>query len=365
MGDHFPITIYQSGNGVLGNINANEVIAKRAEEILNWKKTVRPNEDVNMNQSGTECFAMAMHIATLFAIEKNLKPSLKLFQDSLMKKADEFAHIVKVSRINLQDSYPITLGDEFACYSSQIEDNFSELQILVPKLLEISQCRMMISREFMRDFISELSQQTGYSFKPARNQMASIACHDPLIRVSGSFNNIATSLMKISNDIRFLGSGPKCGLSELILPENEPGSSIMPGKVNPTQCEALAMVCAQVIGNHVTVTVGGSRGNFELNAFKPLIIGNVLNSSKLISNAVDSFRKNCVEGIEVNKEHIESQLNKSVRSMSDFLDQMKCDENRITNEKVELLAFEQAKIEFSYVMNDQFGIFANHNRHYP
>ncbi len=316
--EHFPVKIYQPGNGMQSNMNANEVIANRATEILKGKKVVNPYDDVNKGQSTNDCFATVMHIASLFELDKALLPALELLHKKLVTKSEEFKDIIKVGRTHTQDAVPITLGQEFGGYAAQIEDNMTLLKEKIPKLLEIAQGGTAVGtgintfEGFSEKFAAELAAETGYPFKPARNLFAALACHDPLVDLSGALNTLAVSLMKIGNDIRFLGSGPRCGFGELLLPENEPGSSIMPGKVNPTQCEAITMVCAQVMGNHATVTLAGASGNFELNVFKPLIIGNVLHSMRILTGSIKAFVKYCVEGIVVNKERIQKQLEDSL-----------------------------------------------------
>jgi len=304
---HFPVSLYQSGTGIQGDMNVNEVVAKRAEEILHLKESICSKEDVNKNQSSITSFTIAMHISAVLEIDEKLVPALTLLYEALKEKANSFQSIVKVGRMSLQDSFCITLGQEFAGYASQIEDGIIRLRSIVPMLLVLPQTQLNSPIDFLQKLVAELSKELNYSFR-TKDSLTTIACHDPLVELSGVLNSIAVSLMKIGNDIRFLGSGPCCGLGELRLPENEPGSSIMPGKVNPTQCEALTMICAQVMGNHVTVTLGGSGGHFELNALKPLIIGNVLHSIRLLYDSVNSFTKNCIVDIQANQENIQEQL---------------------------------------------------------
>ncbi|KAF3577521.1 hypothetical protein DY000_02028239, partial [Brassica cretica] len=277
LNDHFPLVVWQTGSGTQSNMNANEVIANRAAEILGRKrgeKCVHPNDHVNRSQSSNDTFPTVMHIAAATEINSRLIPSLKTLHSTLDSKSFEFKDIVKIGRTHTQDATPLTLGQEFGGYATQVKYGLNRVTCTLPRLYQ--------------------------------------AAHDACVETSGSLNTIATSLMKIANDIRFLGSGPRCGLGELVLPENEPGSSIMPGKVNPTQCEALTMVCAQVMGNHVAVTVGGSNGHFELNVFKPVIASALLHSVRLIADASASFEKNCVRGIEANRERISKLLHESL-----------------------------------------------------
>ncbi len=295
--EHFPVKMYQPGNGMHSNMNANEVIANRAMEILSWTKAVHPNDHVNKGQSSNDSFSTAMHIATVMELDRSLLPALNALHLSLARKASEFKDIIKVGRTHTQDAVPMTLGQEFGGYAAQLEDDVDRIQERMPKLLSVAQGGTAVGtglntcEGFAERFAEELRRETGYAFRPARNMFAALACHDPLIELSGTLNTLAVSLMKVANDIRFLGSGPRCGFGELLLPENEPGSSIMPGKVNPTQCEALTMVCAQVMGNHAALTVAGASGNFELNVFKPLIINNVLQSIRLLADSCRSFNK--------------------------------------------------------------------------
>lgn len=315
---HFPVKVYQSGSGMQSNVNANEVIANRAAQILSWARRVHPYEHVNRNQSASDCFAIAMHISTLMELDGALIPALKKLSKGLTQKVKEFEGIIKVSRTHLQESFPITLGQEFESYAIQIDDNITRIQGAKHKLLELAHNGTIIGsgkeqcKKFTKQFIDELSKETGYSFKPAKSGLVAVACHDPLVDLSGVLNTLAVSLMKIADDIRFLGSGPRCGFGELLLPGNEPGSSIMPGKVNPTQCESITMICEQVMGNTISVTLGGSRGNFEMNAFKPLIISNVLHSIRLLADGVNSFRLYCLLGITANKQQIKKQLDNSL-----------------------------------------------------
>jgi fumarate hydratase class II len=303
-------------------MNANEVIANRANELLGGSigesSFVHPNDHVNCSQSSNDTFPAAMHIASVLEIEDKLIPSLKYFHGELKKKSEEFSDIIKIGRTHTQDATPLTLGQEFSGYASQIESCIKGISRVVPELLELAQGGTAVGTGlnspigFAEKFAEEVASQTGKKFTTMNNKFAGLAAHDALVAVSGAFNVVASSVMKIANDIRFLGSGPRSGIGELSLPANEPGSSIMPGKVNPTQCEALTMVAAEVMGNHVAVTVGGSNGHFELNVFKPLIIFNVLRSAGLLADACKSFTDRCLIGIEPNKKRIEDLMASSL-----------------------------------------------------
>lgn len=322
--DHFPLVVWQTGSGTQTNMNVNEVISNRAIEILGGemgsKKPVHPNDHVNMGQSSNDSFPTAMHIAVLAEIKHTLLPALKHLHDALAKKQEEFKDIIKIGRTHLQDATPMTLGQEFSGYVGQLQYLIKMLDIdaIAYPIRYLAQGGTAVGtglnakKGFAEAFAKEVANITKLPFETAPNKFTYLATHDQLVTVSGGLNTAAVALMKIANDIRLLGSGPRCGLGELSLPENEPGSSIMPGKVNPTQSEAMTMVCAQVMGNHVTVTIAGSNGHFELNVFKPVIIHNVLQSIRLIADACMSFADNCVVGIEANKEHITKLMNESL-----------------------------------------------------
>ena len=312
--DHFPLAVWQTGSGTQSNMNANEVISNRAIEILGGergsKDPVHPNDHVNMGQSSNDTFPTAMHIAAARETVSSLLPAMARLAEALEKKRDAFAHIVKIGRTHLQDATPLTLGQEFSGYAAQLRYNITRVERALEGLYELAQGGTAVGtginskKGFAEAFAKNVAEKTGLPFVTAKNKFEALAAHDALVDFSGALNVTAVSLMKIANDIRLLGSGPRCGLGELSLPENEPGSSIMPGKVNPTQCEAVTMLCAQVMGNHVAVTVGGSNGHFELNVFKPLIIHNVLQSLRLLSDGMNSFTERCVDGITANEERI-------------------------------------------------------------
>ncbi len=322
--EHFPLVVWQTGSGTQTNMNANEVISNRAIEmmggVMGSKKPVHPNDHVNMGQSSNDSYPTAMHIAAAMEITHSLIPALQKLRNALNDKAVEFKDIIKIGRTHLQDATPLTLGQEFSGYVQMIEDNIIRLgqKGILCELMELAQGGTAVGtglnakKGFAEAFAQEVANVTKLPFVTARNKFAALATHDALVDASGALNTLAVSLMKIANDIRLLGSGPRCGFGELSLPENEPGSSIMPGKVNPTQSEALTMVCAQIMGNHVTVTIGGSNGHFELNVFKPVIIYNVLQSIRLLADGANSFTDNCVVGIIANKERINQLMNESL-----------------------------------------------------
>lgn len=319
--DHFPLVVWQTGSGTQTNMNANEVIANRAKQILGGTiedKTIHPNDHVNRGQSSNDSFPTAMHIAAVEQIHHELVPALEALHSALAAKAKSFDGIIKIGRTHLQDAVPLTLGQEFGGYAKQIEYGIIRVKNSLPHLYELAQGGTAVGTGlnakagFAEAFAKKTAEITGLPFVTAPDKFEALAAHDALVEASGSLNTLAVSLMKIANDIRLLGSGPRCGIGEILLPENEPGSSIMPGKVNPTQSEAMTMVCAQVMGNHTAVTVAGSNGHFELNVFKPVIIYNVLQSIRLIADAARSFTDNCVVGIEPNRARIQKLLSESL-----------------------------------------------------
>ncbi|MFQ6018431.1 MAG: class II fumarate hydratase [Kiloniellaceae bacterium] len=312
--DHFPLVVWQTGSGTQSNMNANEVIAGRANEILTGerggKSPVHPNDHCNMGQSSNDTFPTVMHIAAVRQIEEGTIPALERLRHVLAQKTEAFGDIIKIGRTHLMDATPLTLGQEFSGYAAQVENGIARLRDALQRLYPLAQGGTAVGtglnaiEGFAEEVAAEVARITGLAFETAGNKFEALAAHDAIVEASGALNVVAASLMKIGNDIRLLGSGPRCGLGELRLPANEPGSSIMPGKVNPTQAEALTMVCAQVMGNHVAVTVAGATGHFELNVFKPVMIYNLLQSANLIGDACDSFRANCVEGIEPDEARI-------------------------------------------------------------
>jgi fumarate hydratase, class II len=311
---HFPLSVWQTGSGTQTNMNANEVISNRAIEILGGvmgsKKPVHPNDDVNYGQSSNDTFPTAMSIAAALEINRKLLPALRKLEAALDSKAKEFANIVKIGRTHTQDATPLTLGQEFSGYVQQIKNGIRRVESALPAIYELAQGGTAVGtginsrKGFGEDFAREVAKITNYPFVSAPNKFEALAANDAMVELHGQLNVVAVSFMKVANDIRLLASGPRSGLGELSLPENEPGSSIMPGKVNPTQCEAVTMLAAQIMGNNVAVSIGGSNGHFELNVFKPLIIHNVLQSIRLLTDGAISFVDNCVVGIVANEERI-------------------------------------------------------------
>jgi len=320
--DHFPLVIWQTGSGTQSNMNTNEVISNRAIEILGGelgsKTPVHPNDHVNKSQSSNDTYPTAMHISVAVEIHTVLIPGLKKLHDALDAKAQEYADIIKIGRTHTQDATPLTLGQEFSGYVTQLKFGIERVEATLPRLYMLAAGGTAVGTGlntrigFAEKVAAKVSDLTGLPFVTAPNKFEALAAHDAMVEVSGALNVLACSIMKIANDIRFLGSGPRCGLGELSLPENEPGSSIMPGKVNPTQCEAITMVAAQVMGNHVAVSIGGSNGHFELNVFKPMMVANVLRSIRLLGDSCGAFTDNCVVGIEANREEIKRLLYESL-----------------------------------------------------
>lgn len=318
--DHFPLVVWQTGSGTQSNMNANEVISNRAIEILGGtmgsKKPVHPNDHVNMSASSNDTFPTVMHIASVLEIEESLLPALKSLRNALKRKSEQFAKIVKIGRTHLQDATPLTLGQEFSAYVTQLNHGIERVESALPHLRLLAQGGTAVGtglntfKGFAEAIAEEVTEMTGTEFKTAPNKFEALASHDTMVHTSAALNTLSVSLFKIANDIRFLGSGPRCGFGELRLPENEPGSSIMPGKVNPTQCEALTMICAQVVGNHTAMTVSGLSGQFELNVFKPVIIKNLLHSIRILTDGMRSFEKNLVVGIEADEKRITELLEK-------------------------------------------------------
>ncbi len=320
--DHFPLKVWQTGSGTQSNMNANEVIANRAIEMLGGqigsKDPVHPNDHCNMSQSSNDTFPTAMHIAAAEEVNHRLKPAIAMIRNALSNKTEEYKDIVKIGRTHLQDATPLTLGQEFSGYRTMMDNGLRRLDQALPALYELAQGGTAVGtglntiKGFDKLFASDVANFTRLPFVTAPNKFEALATHDALVELSGVLNTLAVSLFKIANDIRLLGSGPRSGLGELSLPANEPGSSIMPGKVNPTQAEALTMVCAQVMGNHTTITVAGSQGHFELNVFKPVIALNILQSIRLLSDAAVSMSTNMIEGLKANREQITSLMERSL-----------------------------------------------------
>ena len=322
LNEHFPLKVWQTGSGTQTNMNVNEVISNRAIQMMGGKmgtkKPVHPNDHVNKSQSTNDVFPTAMHIAIALKTKKKLLPALKLLEKELSKKVNQFNKIVKLGRTHLQDATPLTLGQEFSGYHSQLKKCIERIEKSLDEIYYLAQGGTAVGtglntkKNFDKKIVTEIKKITKLPFKPAKNKFAALAAHDAIVNFSGTMNTAAVCLMKIANDIRFLGSGPRAGYGELILPENEPGSSIMPGKINPTQCEAVTMVCVKVIGNHNGITMAGSHGHFELNVFKPLIIHNILQSINIMSDSANGFAKYCIKGLKADKKRIKFLLNNSL-----------------------------------------------------
>ncbi len=319
---HFPLRIWQTGSGTQTNMNSNEVISNRGIELrggkMGSKDPIHPNDHVNMAQSSNDTFPTAMHVAAACEINGRLIPAVTQLRDTLAEKAEAYEKIIKIGRTHLMDAVPMTLGQEFSGYVTQLTKGLQRIQNCLPNLYELAIGGTAVGTglnthpEFAERVADKISEMTGLPFVSAGNKFEALAAHDATVEASGALKTLACSLMKIANDIRWLGSGPRCGIGELTLPANEPGSSIMPGKVNPTQCEAMTMVAVQVIGNDTSIAVAGASGNFELNVFKPVIIYNLLQSIRLISDSCESFNAHCAKGIEVNHENVERHLNQSL-----------------------------------------------------
>jgi fumarate hydratase class II len=320
--DHFPLFVWQTGSGTQSNMNANEVISNRAIEMsggtMGSKTPIHPNDDVNLSQSSNDTFPTAMHIAAARALHDVLLPPVRELRDALAARADEWDDIVKIGRTHLQDAVPLTLGQEFSGYVAQLDDGIRRLEEALPDLYELAIGGTAVGTGlnapagFGAAAATKIAELTGLPFNDAPNKFAALAAHDGLVHAHGAIRTLAVALMKIANDIRWLGSGPRSGLGELALPENEPGSSIMPGKVNPTQSEAMTMVCTQVFGNDVAITMAGSQGNFELNVFKPVLIRNFLHSTRILGDACRTFREFCVDGLRPNRERIAELVDRSL-----------------------------------------------------
>lgn len=322
LNEHFPLSVWQTGSGTQSNMNTNEVISNRAIEmaggVLGSKKPVHPNDHVNMSQSSNDTFPTAMYIAAAVDLKRRLIPAVHELREALASKTKEYANIIKSGRTHLMDATPITLGQEFSGYVSQLDDNLHRLEQALPDLYKLAIGGTAVGTglnthpRFAELVCAEIARETKLPFVSAENKFASLAAHDALVAASGAVRTLACSLMKIANDIRWMGSGPRCGLGELNLPENEPGSSIMPGKVNPTQCEAMTMVCVQVMGNDFAVAFAGTQGNFELNVFKPVMIHNFLHSVTLLADTCHSFTEHCIEGMEPNIAQLHQNMERSL-----------------------------------------------------
>ncbi|KAL9602000.1 MAG: hypothetical protein Q9219_002108 [cf. Caloplaca sp. 3 TL-2023] len=320
--DHFPLVVWQTGSGTQSNMNANEVISNRAIELLSGtmgsKRPVHPNDHVNMSASSNDTFPTVMHIAAVLELTESLLPALRSLHAAFERKTAQFDHIIKIGRTHLQDATPLTLGQEFSGYTTQLARGITRVESTLPNLLLLAQGGTAVGTGlntragFAEAIAAEVASRTSLPFRTAPNKFEALAAHDAVVECSGALNTLAASLFKIAQDIRYLGSGPRCGLGELVLPENEPGSSIMPGKVNPTQCEALTMICAQVTGNHTAVTVAGMNGQFELNVFKPVLIRNLLHSIRLLADGMRSFELNLLEGLQADEKRIAALMKESL-----------------------------------------------------
>lgn len=334
---HFPLHVWQTGSGTQTNMNVNEVISNRAIELaggkMGSKKPIHPNDDVNMSQSSNDTFPTAMHIAAALSIRQTLIPAVQALRDGLAQKMREFQDVIKIGRTHLQDAVPLTLGQEFSGYVAQLDACLRRCELVLPEVYELALGGTAVGTglntppEFAERAAAHIAALTGLPFCSAPNKFMALASHEPLVMAHAVLKSLACALMKIANDVRWMGSGPRCGLGELALPENEPGSSIMPGKVNPTQAEAMTMVCTQIMGADVTVTIAASQGNFELNVFKPVIIFNVLNSVNLLADTCTSFLAFCVEGLQVNREVIDHHVQNSlmlVTALNEHIGYDKC-----------------------------------------
>ena len=364
--DHFPLVVWQTGSGTQTNMNANEVISNRAIEIMDGeigsKSPVHPNDHVNMSQSSNDVFPGAMSVATAEQVVQHLAPALQYLQEALAAKSRQFAGIVKIGRTHLMDATPLTLGQEFSGYGQQLANGVDRVEGTLPRLYELALGGTAVGTglnahpEFGERIATEIETLTGLPFETAPNKFESLAAHDAQVELSGQLKTVAASLMKVANDIRLLGSGPRAGIGELRLPENEPGSSIMPGKVNPTQAEALTMVCAQVFGNDVAVNIGGATGHFELNVFKPVIVYNTLQSIRLLGDATRSFTDNMVAGIEANTDRIDELMQSSlmlVTALSPHIGYDKAAEVA-HNAHHDGTTLREAAVALGYVTDEQF-----------
>jgi fumarate hydratase class II len=364
--DHFPLRIWQTGSGTQSNMNSNEVIANRAIEmaggVLGSKSPVHPNDHVNRAQSSNDTFPTAMHIASAEAFTHELLPSLANLRDALAIKSDEWSDVVKIGRTHLMDAVPLTLGQEASGWVAQLDADIRRIEFVLEDLHELALGGTAVGTglnthaEFADRVAAAIALKTSLPFVSAPNKFSQLAAHDAVVSASGALNTLAVSLMKIANDVRWLGSGPRCGLGELSLPANEPGSSIMPGKVNPTQSEALTMVCCQVMGNHTAITIGGSQGNFELNVFKPMMIHNLLHSARILSDSMRAFREKCVEGIEPNRDVIKNHLENSLMLVTALNNHIGYDKSAKIAKKAhqEGTTLREAALELGFLTNEEF-----------
>lgn len=364
--DAFPLVVWQTGSGTQTNMNINEVLANRASELLGGGRgadcRIHPNDEVNKSQSSNDVFPTAMHVSAALAIHHQLMPAVSLLRDALAAKVTEFSGIVKIGRTHLQDATPLTLGQEFSGYVSQLDHGLQHIEASLPHLYELALGGTAVGTglnahpEFAVRAAAELSRLTGFSFVTARNKFEALAANDALVHAHGALKTLAASLMKIANDIRWLASGPRCGIGEISIPENEPGSSIMPGKVNPTQSEAMTMLCCQVMGNDVAINMGGALGSFELNVMKPLIIHNFLQSVRLLADGMVSFSNHCASGITANTSHIDSLMRRSLMLVTALNPYIGYNKSAEIAKKAhsENMTLKEAAVLLGYVTADQF-----------
>ncbi|KAI8335394.1 fumarate hydratase precursor rhizopus oryzae [Chlamydoabsidia padenii] len=364
--EHFPLVVWQTGSGTQTNMNANEVISNRAIELLGGelgsKNPVHPNDHVNMSQSSNDTFPTAMHVAAVVEITHRLLPALTQLRDAIQTKSDEFKDIIKIGRTHCQDATPLTLGQEFSGYAAQLTYGIQRVEGSLDRLYNLAQGGTAVGSGintrigFDEKVAAAIAEITGLPFRTAPNKFEALAAHDAIVEAHGQLNTVAVSLMKIANDIRLLGSGPRCGLGELELPQNEPGSSIMPGKVNPTQCEAMTMVCAQVMGNNTAISVAGANGHFELNVYKPVMIKNLTQSVRLLSDACDSFTKKCVVGIKANEDKINKIMKESLMLVTALNGHIGYDKSAKIAKKAHAdgSTLKEAALELGYLTSEQF-----------
>ena len=366
---HFPLHVWQTGSGTQSNMNANEVISNRAIAIVGGvmgsKSPIHPNDDVNMSQSSNDTFPTAMHIAAVLAFQQKLLPAVRVLRDGLAVKVHEFKDIVKIGRTHLQDAVPLTLGQEFSGYVAQLDACIARMEQVLPELYELALGGTAVGTglnshpQFAVQVAAHIATITQLPFVSAPNKFAALAAHEPLVMAHSTMKTLACALMKIANDLRWLGSGPRCGLGELILPENEPGSSIMPGKVNPTQAEAMTMVCAQVIGNDTTIAIAASQGNFELNVFKPVIIFNVLHSLNLLADTCRSFQEFCVEGLQANHSRIDYYVQHSLMLVTALNQHIGYDKAAkiAKTAHLENISLQEAAVKLGFLTAEQFALY--------
>jgi fumarate hydratase class II len=364
--DHFPLVTWQTGSGTQTNMNVNEVLANRASELLGGsrgeKRLVHPNDDVNLGQSSNDTFPTAMHVAAVIALERDLKPAVKKLRDTLERKSRQFGKIVKIGRTHLQDATPLTLGQEFSGYVSQLDHGLAHIDGALPHLRELALGGTAVGTglnahpQFAVKVAAELARLTGLPFVTAPNKFEALASCDAVVHAHGTLKTLAASLMKIANDVRWLASGPRSGIGELVIPDNEPGSSIMPGKVNPTQSESMTMVCCQVFGNDVAVNLGGASGNFELNVYRPLVIRNFLHSTKLLAHACENFNEHCATGIQPNRGRIEQLMRESLMLVTALNPHIGYEKAAAIAKKAhkEGTTLRQAALKLGYVTGQQF-----------